>query len=351
MSLSFDIELPRRNFLLQLKADFGDQTIGVFGPSGAGKTSLFSLLAGLERPSAGNIALNGKIITDTEKQIFLPPNKRKIGVVFQEKLLFPHLSIKENILFGERYVKEKRIRFGDVVELLELSPLLNSMPNGVSGGEQQRAAIARALLTSPEMLLLDEPFNAVDTNLRKTMLPYLRRLRDELKIPLLVISHDLPDIQRLTNMVYLIEQGRCVGFGEIINLINSGTAVTGEQGVVNTLNLIEPEKIDEGLFQCKIEGLDNGTVIRTPFAPADSFTMTIHPEEIALSITPVPNISIQNQLRGTVLNLIKKEHSHYCIIDAGVPLIAKITADSQKRLGITVGTELYCLFKAHSLML
>jgi molybdate transport system ATP-binding protein len=221
MSLEFDLVLPRREFELRLAANFGKELIGVFGPSGAGKTSFFNLLAGLERPSAGRIVLNGRILTDVEENLFVPVNKRRIGVVFQEKLLFPHLSVRDNLLFGRKYAKGPEIPLESVAELLDLTTLLDARPADISGGEAQRTAIGRALLSSPELLLMDEPFNAVDSALRRSILPYLKRLGNELDIPMLVISHDLPDIRRLTEKVYLIENGRSAGFGNAADLFDT----------------------------------------------------------------------------------------------------------------------------------
>lgn len=226
MPLDFNLQLPRREFDLELSGSFHKGITGIFGPSGAGKTTFFNLLSGLEKPLKGSVILNGRVLTDIDKGIYVPVYKRRIGVVFQDKLLFPHLSVKENLLFGVPYVKEKKISFDDVVDLLDLSSILSSKPHNISGGEQQRTAIGRALLTSPELLLFDEPFNAVDYALRSAILPYIRRLKEILHIPILVISHDLSDLQCLTNQVYLISRGKEEGFGDIFTYLKSTSAVS-----------------------------------------------------------------------------------------------------------------------------
>ena len=348
MSLVFDLTLPRRDFELSLQGEMGDTATGVFGPSGAGKTSFFSLLTGLETPASGRIVLNGKVLTDMEKGISLPANKRRIGVVFQDKLIFPHLSIRENLLFGERYVKKRKISLEDVVDLLDLSTLLDSMPHEISGGEQQRTAIGRALLTSPELLLLDEPFNAVDNTLRTRILPYLKRVRDTLKIPMLVISHDLPDIQRLTSQVYLIEKGRCRGSGDLFDLLGEGRVLPDNLGMVNTFNLYTPREERPGLFTCSVEGL-TGQFIKIPAVQADRFCVTIQPNEIALSRSLIDNISMQNQIRGKIRKLIHQDNCLYCLVDAGIRLIAEVTAITAEEMNLREGMDIVCLFKAHSL--
>ena len=349
MALKFQLELPRRSFTINLSGEFRDGITGIYGPSGAGKSSLFRMIAGLEIPRNGSIELAGRMITDTEKHIRVHPSKRKTGVVFQEKYLFPHMSVKENLLFGKRYRKHDSLPLNTVVELLDLSKLLDSRPEKLSGGEQQRTAIGRALLPSPEILLLDEPFNALDRELRGNILYYLKKLKDELNIQMLVISHDLPDIQRLTDTIYLIRDGRCEGFGRIADLLCGNPDSDRYEGFVNTFDLYNPEKTDNGLYSCRITG-DPKDTIRIPFAPARNFRAVLNPGEISVARSRVKNTSIQNQLEGRIRRLVPSGESCYCIVDTGsIGTIAKITADSLKTLKLSEGDEIFCLFKAHSL--
>jgi molybdate transport system ATP-binding protein len=226
MSVEFDLKLPRRDFDLELKGSFNKGITGIFGPSGAGKTTFFNLLSGLEMPEKGFVSLEGRVLTDTDKKIFIPVHKRRIGVVFQDKLLFPHLSVKDNLLFGVPFSMGKKVSFDDVVDLLNLSSILKSKPHDISGGEQQRTAIGRALLTSPELFLFDEPFNAVDYSLRSAILPYIRSLNEILDIPILVISHDLSDLQCLTNQVFSISRGKEQGHGDLFAYLESSAVVS-----------------------------------------------------------------------------------------------------------------------------
>lgn len=343
MSLQFDLQLPRRDFTLNIDGEFGDQTIGIFGPSGAGKTSFFTLLAGLEKPVCGKIVLNGRVLTDTDKGIFVPVHKRKIGVVFQDKLLFPHMTIRENILFGERYASNKSISLEEVAELLGLTALLNTMPSEASGGEQQRAAIGRALLTSPDMLLLDEPFNAMDNSLRATILPYLRNLRDRLHIPFLVISHDLPDIQRLTDKIYFMDQGRCAGFGESLDYY--GDRVTKDSGFVNCFRLSDSKELAPGLYSCAVEG--NASLrLTVPKSPGSTFSLVVSPRAVALSRTKVEGLSVRNQIRGKISRIIRTETHILCIIDAGIRIASQVTVPGAEELELEEGGDVYCLIKA-----
>ena len=348
MSMVFDLKLPRRDFVLHLEGAFDTGTVGIYGPSGAGKTSLFSLLTGLEKPEKGSISLNGKILTDTDRKIHVQPHKRRIGMVFQEKLLFPHLDVKHNILFGERYNKVNKVSFDAIVDLLDLSALLDSMPGNISGGEQQRAAVGRALMTSPELLLLDEPFNAVDSSLRSSILPYLKKLRKEWDIPMLVISHDLPDIQRLTDTIYLVDKGQCAGFGSIIDLIRHNHLKDISQDFVNTFHLYDPLKIEDGLYICRVKGCPD-MLIKTASAPEKEFTLIIHPGEISLSVKPVKNISIQNQISGIIESIIEQDFRIYCIINTGIRIASEITPAALKDLKLAEGKKVTVLFKTHSL--
>ncbi|MDC7227768.1 MAG: ATP-binding cassette domain-containing protein [Spirochaetales bacterium] len=220
MSLDFRLELPMRSFDFNIEGKYENGITAVFGPSGAGKTSLLKMLAGLVKPGNGFIQLNGRILTDSEKGIFVPPQKRAIGFVFQEKLLFPHMTVKQNLTFGMRYARkrcpaDKMISLSEVVELLDLPEVLDSKPAAISGGEQQRTALGRALLCAPELILLDEPFNAVDCRLRDNILTYLTKLKERVDIPMIVVSHDLPDLQKLTDTVQLIRDGQSEGYGKI----------------------------------------------------------------------------------------------------------------------------------------
>ena len=248
MSLQFNIFLPRREFNLELRGCFENGITGIYGSSGAGKTTFFNIIAGLERPLKGSVSLNGRVLTDCHRNIHVPVHKRRVGLVFQDKLLFPHLSVKENLLFGYPYVKDKKVDLDEVVELLNLSAILKSRPHEISGGEQQRTAMGRAILTSPDLLLFDEPFNAVDYCLRTSILNYINRLKEALNIPFLIISHDLSDLQRLTSRVYQINRGKEAGFGDIFEKLRSEVPVTSMKIVPAGRNI----NVKEELHQCEM---------------------------------------------------------------------------------------------------
>jgi molybdate transport system ATP-binding protein len=187
----------------------------LFGPSGSGKTSVLMLIAGLYRPDFGRIRLGERVLVDTEAHVALAAEKRRVGLVFQDHLLFPHLSVEGNLRYGLRRRKRgsRPIEFDRVVEVLELAALLRRFPRNLSGGERQRVAVGRALLAGPELLLLDEPLAGLDEALKQRILDYLERIVEQWRIPLIYVSHGVADVQRLAQQVIVLEQGRVAAQG------------------------------------------------------------------------------------------------------------------------------------------
>ncbi|MCK5171666.1 MAG: ATP-binding cassette domain-containing protein, partial [Bacteroidales bacterium] len=197
---------------------------GVFGTSGAGKTTLFNLLSGVDTPIKGKIKLDAEILVDINQNHIIQGKNRNIGYVFQENHLFPHLSVKKNLLYSKPYIKDKTqyISFEDVVSLLDIEPLLSKKPRQLSGGERQRVAIGRALLSQPRLLLLDEPFSNVDCSKRKQIISYLLRINNHFQIPMVIISHHLEDILKLTRKIVIIENGKSTVSGDAFTIIKNG---------------------------------------------------------------------------------------------------------------------------------
>ena len=186
------------------------RVIALFGPSGAGKSTVLNVIAGLIRPQAGSVRVDGRVLTDTEAGTFVPVHRRRIGYVFQDARLFPHLSVRGNLAYG-RWFTTRPERYADedeVVALLGLAPLLERRPATLSGGEKQRVAIGRALLASPRLLLMDEPLASLDAARKAETLPYVERLRDELRVPIVYVSHSREEVDRLADEVVHIEEGR-----------------------------------------------------------------------------------------------------------------------------------------------
>lgn len=204
--LELDIVIQRGDFLLPIQAQLSSAITGIFGASGCGKSSLLSAIAGLLTPKQGRIILDGQMLFDSRQKINLAPQQRHIGLMFQDGQLFPHLSVQDNLLYGYQRLKpvERHFQLAEICQLLEISHLLSRLPRQLSGGEKQRVALGRAILYSPRLLLLDEPLSSLDESRKAQILPFLARVRDEVKIPMLYVSHALSEINYLTeDIVYL----------------------------------------------------------------------------------------------------------------------------------------------------
>jgi molybdate transport system ATP-binding protein len=209
--IAIDVDHRQGAFVLQAQLAVAGPTLAICGPSGAGKTTLLNIVAGLLRPTAGRVAINGAVLLDTGAGVDLPAYRREIGYVFQELRLFPHLRVERNLLFGRRFAANSGgVDFDQVVDLLGLGDLLSRWPGRLSGGEKQRVAIGRALLANPRLLLLDEPLAALDEARRGEILTYIEKLRDAFTIPIIFVSHRASEVERLANDIATIEEGRLV---------------------------------------------------------------------------------------------------------------------------------------------
>lgn len=207
--LDVHIRFARGDFVVNVQQKIESSVTGLFGPSGSGKSTLLGLLGGFIKPDSGHIILDGSCLFDSAKRVNLAPHMRRIGTLFQDGRLFPHLSIKKNLTYGLNLIAEENrvIQFDAIVEMLELSDFLARRPHELSGGEIQRVALGRALLTSPKLLLLDEPLSSLDMRLRQQILPFLKLIKDEIKIPMIYVSHDMSEIEYLTDKIMRIEAG------------------------------------------------------------------------------------------------------------------------------------------------
>lgn len=208
--LSVDLEYRRGDFQLLARADLDSRVTGICGPSGCGKSTLLSLVAGLLRPDRGRLVLDGDVLVDTLTGVFVPAWQRHCALVFQDGQLFPHLTTRQNLLYGysRRRPPERRFELSEVVELLEIGGLLDRRPAQLSGGERQRVALGRVLLYSPRVLLLDEPLASLDERLKQQILPFLSRVRDETGIPMLYVSHVNTEVDFLADRTLRMEAGR-----------------------------------------------------------------------------------------------------------------------------------------------
>jgi molybdate transport system ATP-binding protein len=350
--LSLDLELHRGRFTLAAQLECDGGVTGLFGPSGSGKSTLLGIIAGLARPDRGRIVLDGETLYDGTAGLCLPPHRRRIGLVFQDSQLFPHYSVQGNLLYGLKQTpaRERRFRFDDIVDLLALRPLLGAHPRRLSGGEKQRVALGRSLLASPRLLLLDEPLAALDQGLKQQILPFLQRIRDELGLPMIFVSHALPEILHLTDRLALIETGRILAHGPLHELVRTQASFPAERlGPGNILAVtVEDHDPEDGCTLAHFGDVRLALPLRFGQPPGSTAYVSVHRGEIALSRQAVAGISIRNQVPGRIVRVEHHGAGVQVRIDIGVPLTAEITPKACRELALREGETVYCLIKTRS---
>lgn len=205
-------KLQRKHFTLDIQFNLTARVTGLFGPSGSGKSTILNIIAGLVKPDNGRVTIDGQCLLDTAQHIFVPVYQRQVGLVFQDSRLFPHLSINDNLHYGyhKRQPVQQQFQPAQIIDLLQIGHLLNQRPHQISGGEQQRVAIGRALLSSPKLLLLDEPLASLDERLKDQILPFLKKVANEIKIPMIYVSHDQQEVRQICEEIVFIDNGKLI---------------------------------------------------------------------------------------------------------------------------------------------
>lgn len=322
-----------------------------FGRSGAGKTTLVNLIAGLSRPDQGRISVGERALFDSANQINLPPEQRRVGYVFQEDRLFPHLSVRGNLSYGERYVRrdQRRHGFDDVVALLDLGNLLDRRPDNLSGGERQRVAIGRALLTSPQLLLMDEPLASLDSARKSQILPFIERLRDDVGIPIIYVSHAIDEVVRLADTMVILDHGRTVAAGPVEEIMSrlDLRPLTGrhEAGAVFAVTVAGQDKT-YGLTELAFTG---GRLwvpgLSQPLG--HRLRMRVRARDVSLSLSRPVDSSILNILEGSVIEIGDGQGPQTdVLVDVGTSLMARVTRKSVAAMNLQPGTRVYALVKA-----
>ncbi|HRC73727.1 MAG TPA: molybdenum ABC transporter ATP-binding protein [Candidatus Competibacter sp.] len=350
--LQLDLELRQGSFTLQAQLALERPVSGLFGPSGCGKSTLLRAIAGLIRPQRGFIDLDGAPLFDARRGIDLPPHRRRIGLVFQDSQLFPHLSVERNLLYGFTLLPSAERRFapGQIVELLDIGPLLRRRPRHLSGGERQRVALGRTLLASPRLLLLDEPLAALDEGRKQQILPFLRRVRDELRLPMLYVSHAINEILYLTPHLAIVDGGRILGQGLFSELIRQDhlLGLARSLGLENVLQVtVERHQPDLGCTTVRYDGHELHLPL-SALPPGAETWIALRAADVALARHPVAGTTIQNQVPGRILGLRRIADRMVVEVDVGVPILAEVTVKAVRDLDLNAGDTVYCLFKARA---
>jgi len=361
--IHLQINIARSAFQLNLDIQLPGQGItAIFGPSGSGKTTLLRAVAGLEKNPQGLIQIGTNIWQDTKQGIYLPTWQRPLGYVFQESSLLPHLSVTENLNFGlKRVLKSansaptaanKALQAS--IELLGIGGLLQRMPDELSGGERQRVAIARAIAMQPQLLLMDEPLASLDAARRQEIFPWLARLRDELKMPMLYVTHSAEEVTRLADHLVVLDQGHVKAQGsvsavlsQVVNPVvvgeDAGALIAGCIGAVDAQWHLSRVDFDGGCIWMRDAGLPVGKAVRIRILARDVSLATAEPQ----------NTSIQNQLRGSIQSITPDAHPSQVmvVLKCGTEeVLARITKRAVDELSLQVGQSVWAQVKSVALV-
>ncbi|OWV66945.1 molybdenum ABC transporter ATP-binding protein [Rhizobium sp. R339] len=349
------VEAKQRLGAFSLDAAFTSErgVTALFGRSGSGKTSLIRIIAGLARPDEGRVVLDGEALTETAGGIFVPKHCRRFGYVFQEARLFPHLSVRANLFYGRWFAPQAagRESFDRIVDLLGIEALLERSPAKLSGGEKQRVAIGRALLSSPRLLLMDEPLAALDEARKAEILPYLERLRDETEIPIVYVSHAIAEVARLANQVVLMRDGRVEATGPALDILSRPSAASDRKEAGALLEGIV-ESFDAGhhlsivaLKSCRLH------IPGAALAPGRPVRIRIPARDVMLATARPEGLSALNILEGRIEEMSPQNDGTVEIrIDCGGDaILSRITALSCERLDLRPGKTVFAVVKTVAL--
>jgi molybdate transport system ATP-binding protein len=330
----------------------------LFGPSGCGKTTVLRCIAGLLRIN-GVCEIDGEVWQD-ENGAFLPTYKRPLGYVFQEASLFQHLSVRRNLLFGaprkDGGRAKEAIVFDEVVDLLGIERLLDRSPRNLSGGERQRVAIGRALLSQPKLLLMDEPLSALDRATKNEILPFLEKLRDQLNLPVVYITHDIAEVERLADRMALMEKGRVIGFGPLEDLQSDPSLplAAARDAAVSLEGVVQASDEAYGLLALKVRG----AVLTVPAAPApvgERRRIRVIASDVSLTREPPAPSSILNTLPGRIVSMKPLDTNEVVVVvglgedGTGARLLSRVMRKSWGELGLAEGMSVYAQVKAVAL--
>ena len=346
-----NVRLPLDAFELDVSLDLKEPVTALFGPSGVGKTSLLEAIAGLRRPAAGEIRIDDDVLFSSQHNISLAPERRRVGYVPQDALLFPHMSVDRNLRYGVRG-RDGSIPVDSVIEALEIGHLLERDPRTLSGGERQRVALGRALVSGPRLLLLDEPLAALDVGLKDRILPYLRRVREQYGIPALVVSHDVFEVLTLCDEAVILERGRVVGRGAP-RAVLTGPGAGGELFRGRFENVLDVRVVaqepEEGITRVETPG---GLALAIPHRPDPSGARAlvgIFAEDVLLARKPPEGLSARNIFAGNVESIDESGGVAMVCVATPEPVYVKLTHRAVAQLGLEARTPVHLIVKTHSI--
>jgi molybdate transport system ATP-binding protein len=352
MTLSVDVLHRLGAFELEAAFETNGRLTALFGPSGSGKTSLVNLIGGLIRPDRGRIAVDGRVLVDTAAGTFLAKHKRRIGYVFQDARLFPHMSVSQNLRYG-RFFRPKTERYADmaaVVDLLGIGGLLDRKPNLLSGGEKQRVAIGRALIASPQLILMDEPLASLDEARKAEILPYIERLRDETRIPIVYVSHSIAEVARLASDIVVLAGGRVTASGPTAEIMQRLDLLPEEERAEggSVLDLAVTAHDDQFGLTMLASGGGEWRLPRIDAAIGSRVRVRVRARDVMIATEPPQGLSAMNIMAGRIVEIAMGDGPEALVkIDCGgATLMSRVTRHSVQALRLEPGKRVFAVVKA-----
>lgn len=339
------------NFKLDVNLMFKSGMITVlFGKSGSGKTSIINMIAGLQTPDVGRIAVGDNLLFDSYKGFNIPTPRRNAGYIFQDGRLFPHMSVEANLKYGIRKSEFSTDTFEEITELLGIKDLLKRRPHKLSGGEKQRVAIGRALLSSPDFMLMDEPLSALDSTRKKELIPFIGRMVERFNMPVIYVTHSLEELLELGDNVVLMQDGQCIDSGSVEEVVSKPENMPA-LGLTGRVAILKAEATDNrdssGII--KLEG-DKLLIPTSRYKAGTKLRITLKSEDVTISIQKPEGLSARNIIRGKVENISETDDRAVSLmINVGVTVYATITMEALQELEIKINSEVYIILKTIAL--
>ena len=354
-NLALQIRKQYSGFSLEIDCILKEKVTAFLGASGSGKTTLLNCISGILSPDQGEIVFQDRKLYSSNLRINLPPEKRRIGYVFQEGHLFPHINIAGNIRYGQSRRKQKQhTDVSEIIDILEIGDLLKRHPKQLSGGQRQRVAIARSIAMAPSLLLMDEPLASLDSGLKNRIIPYLHHIKERFEIPILYVTHTISEAMALADEAYILSDGKITANGQPHQLLTSPSAlpIANMTGVENVFTLTVCKSDKEG----GITELEIGKqTLKIPYLDrniGESVPIAIRAEDIIISLEPDLPISARNSLKGCIGKLKKiGDKTILSIIVEGFHLSVKITHSAKEQLNLSQNMDVYCVIKANAVNL
>jgi len=351
--LEFNVTKRFPGFDLECRGAFEPGITAIFGPSGSGKTTLLNCIAGLTRPDSGEIVVDDEILYSSSTRKSVPPERRRIGYVFQESALFPNMTVRDNVLYGYRLTPAARRKTdpAQLVDLLDLGSLMGRSVSNLSGGERQRVALARALASSPRLLLLDEPLSSLDLGFRGVIMEYLKRIRGEIGTPMVYVSHSISEVMALAEMAFVLHEGKGLAYGRPSQVLID-PAVTGLADYSTLENLLEARVVTQpnGVLAELQVGNSRWLVRDVHRQPGEMVMISVRAGDVIVALDVPSKISARNVIGAVIDDLHVLDDQVLVYADIGVRIVVEITPAALEDLGLQKGQELYLIIKTNSIL-